>query len=137
LLLRILNFDQDHPKTVPCPEAVPPGQMHQHPRPPPVTASPANSEQTNPTRTNNPRDRDSSTQGLGSGEDFSSPGKNVAPPNPATEISRLNQVIQVRSMLTAFMGQMLMSLGAEFPYQSCPDHSTLQSRPCSCLQERF
>ncbi|KAI9834073.1 MAG: hypothetical protein M1819_003358 [Sarea resinae] len=31
--------------------------MHQHPRTPPVTASPANSPWTNPTRTNNPRDQ--------------------------------------------------------------------------------
>ncbi|KAI1004768.1 Autophagy-related protein 13 [Podosphaera aphanis] len=33
--------------------------MHQHPRPPPRTASPASSPQTNPTRTNNPRDDES------------------------------------------------------------------------------
>ncbi|MCJ1360022.1 MAG: autophagy protein 13 [Icmadophila ericetorum] len=32
--------------------------MHQHPRVPPVTASPANSPRTNPMRTNNPRDQD-------------------------------------------------------------------------------
>ena len=30
--------------------------MHQYHRPPPVTASPANSPATNPTRTNNPRE---------------------------------------------------------------------------------
>ncbi|SLM33798.1 Autophagy-related protein 13 [Lasallia pustulata] len=32
--------------------------MHQHPRAPPVTASPASSPRTNPSRTNNPRDRE-------------------------------------------------------------------------------
>ena len=30
--------------------------MHQHPRGPPASASPASSPQTNPTRTNNPRE---------------------------------------------------------------------------------
>ena len=72
--------------------------MHQHPRPPPAMASPATSEQTNPTRTNNPRDKEWENQGSGSGEDFSSPRQNMALPNPSAEITRLNQVIQV-SML--------------------------------------
>ncbi|KAL8740516.1 MAG: hypothetical protein Q9190_006799 [Brigantiaea leucoxantha] len=51
--------------------------MHQHHRPPPVTASPANSPRTNPTRTNNPREGElrarpergsSSEQGTEAGE---------------------------------------------------------------------
>ena len=76
--------------------------MHQHPRPPPFTASPANSEQTNPTRTNNPRDRDVNalrtasplTQGSGSSEDFGNGRQDQPPDNPAAQMQRLNQVIQ-------------------------------------------
>ncbi|EXJ93078.1 hypothetical protein A1O3_01634 [Capronia epimyces CBS 606.96] len=76
--------------------------MHQHPRPPPVTASPANSEQTNPTRTNNPRDRDIQalrtnsplTQGSGSSEDFASARQDQPADNPGVQMQRLNQVIQ-------------------------------------------
>ncbi|EHY60092.1 autophagy protein 13 [Exophiala dermatitidis] len=76
--------------------------MHQHPRPPPVTASPANSEQTNPTRTNNPRDRDLQalrttsplTQGSGSSEDFANARQDSPADNPGVQMQRLNQVIQ-------------------------------------------
>ena len=76
--------------------------MHQHPRPPPVTASPANSEQTNPTRTNNPRDRDlqalratsPTTQGSGSSEDFAATRQDQPNDNPLAQMQRLNQVIQ-------------------------------------------
>jgi hypothetical protein len=74
--------------------------MHQHPRPPPATASPASSERTNPERTNNQRDRDRDTppaenfsrqpqDRTDSGDDSSSS------PNLAAEVTRLNQVIQV------------------------------------------
>ncbi len=76
--------------------------MHQHPRPPPFTASPANSEQTNPTRTNNARDRDVQalrtnsplTQGSGSSEDFTSARQDQPADNPVAQMQRLNQVIQ-------------------------------------------
>ncbi|KIW62973.1 hypothetical protein PV04_09857 [Phialophora macrospora] len=76
--------------------------MHQHPRPPPVSASPANSEQTNPTRTNNPRDRDVKTlrttspltQGSGSSEDFAAARQDSPADNPIIQMQRLNQVIQ-------------------------------------------
>jgi autophagy-related protein 13 len=76
--------------------------MHQHPRPPPVTASPASSEQTNPTRTNNPRDRDVQalrtasplTQGSGSSEEFGSVRHDQPTDNPGAQMQRLNQVIQ-------------------------------------------
>lgn len=78
--------------------------MHQHPRAPPVTASPASSERTNPERTNNQRDRDRdrdtppaenwsrqpSERAEGSDDSNSYP-----PSNPAAEVTRLNQVIQV------------------------------------------
>ena len=76
--------------------------MHQHPRPPPFTASPANSEQTNPTRTNNHRDRDVQalrttsplTQGSGSSEDVGNGRQEQPADNPAAQMQRLNQVIQ-------------------------------------------
>lgn len=76
--------------------------MHQHPRPPPTTASPASSEQTNPTRTNNPRDRDIQalrtnsplTQGSGSSEDFAAARQDQPADNPGVQMQRLNQVIQ-------------------------------------------
>ncbi len=76
--------------------------MHQHPRPPPVMASPANSEQTNPTRTNNPRDRDVQalrtgsplTQGSGSSEEFANGRQDQPADNPAAQMQRLNQVVQ-------------------------------------------
>jgi len=41
--------------------------MHQHSRPPPVTASPASSPKTNPTRTNNPRGQESGGSRASSG----------------------------------------------------------------------
>ncbi|ETN39192.1 uncharacterized protein HMPREF1541_05415 [Cyphellophora europaea CBS 101466] len=73
--------------------------MHQHPRAPPASASPALSDQTNPTRTNNPRDRDLNalrtnsplTQGSGSSEDFQPREQHT---DPAAQMQRLNQVIQ-------------------------------------------
>jgi autophagy-related protein 13 len=76
--------------------------MHQYPRPPPETASPANSERTNPTRTNNPRDREVQnlrnesphTQNSGSSEDFATARQEQPADNPGAEIQRLNQVIQ-------------------------------------------
>ncbi|OAP62007.1 hypothetical protein AYL99_04210 [Fonsecaea erecta] len=76
--------------------------MHQHPRPPPPTASPATSEQTNPSRTNNPRDRDVHalrtnsplTQGSNSSEDFASARQDQPADNPGVQMQRLNQVIQ-------------------------------------------
>ena len=40
--------------------------MHQHPRGPPATASPANAPKTNPMRSNNPRDTDSGNSASGS-----------------------------------------------------------------------
>ncbi|KAL9113868.1 MAG: hypothetical protein Q9227_002002 [Pyrenula ochraceoflavens] len=73
--------------------------MHQHPRPPPVTASPANSERTNPTRTNNSRDGGNEAgprqlQGLGIQEAFDTPPDHPSTP-AGSDISRLNQVIQM------------------------------------------
>ena len=83
--------------------------MHQHPRPSPATASPANSPRTNPMRTNNPREElapgsrassgrgTPSEQGIGLGEGADTI---LRDPESATQgkdsVAKLNQVIQVR-----------------------------------------
>ncbi|MCJ1477808.1 autophagy protein 13 [Lambiella insularis] len=81
--------------------------MHQHPRAPPVTASPATSPRTNPTRTNNPRDQEStpskssfdrgmpSEQGIGMGEG-SDPQNRAqdATVDNRDNLAKLSQVIQ-------------------------------------------
>ncbi len=83
--------------------------MHQLHRPPPVTASPANSARTNPSRTNNPREgglsvsRPSSDRGtsneqaidMGEGSDALMRGQDEADP-VRDGVQKLNQVVQVR-----------------------------------------
>ena len=82
--------------------------MHQHPRPSPMTASPANSPRTNPTRPNNTREELStgsrassgrgtpSEQGIGVGEGVDAI---LRDPESASQgkdsVAKLNQVIQV------------------------------------------
>ncbi|KAK4917695.1 autophagy protein 13, partial [Elasticomyces elasticus] len=78
--------------------------MQPYSRPAPTSASPATSEQTNPTRTNNSRDRSLSNTGTyspqtGSSEDFTAQRQDSRPgpgpgPDPAASMQRLNQVIQ-------------------------------------------
>ncbi|KAL8884508.1 MAG: hypothetical protein Q9215_007457 [Flavoplaca cf. flavocitrina] len=81
--------------------------MHQLHRPPPVTASPANSAKTNPTRTNNPREggtsnsRPNSAQATsteqaidtGEGSDALMRGQDEADPG-RDGVQKLNQVVQ-------------------------------------------
>lgn len=83
--------------------------MHQRFRPPPITASPANSPRTNPARTNNPRDQDnrrsdnaaergtSSEQGssVGEGSDASMRAQEVVGQG-RDSLAKMSQVIQVR-----------------------------------------
>lgn len=74
--------------------------MHQHPRPSPITASPASSPRTNPTRTNNQRE-----EGVGNRSDMpayseadeGSGDSGVMPPGgPSQEaLKKLDQIIQV------------------------------------------
>lgn len=64
--------------------------MHQHPKPPPSSASQANAEQTSTPRTNHQRDRTPSTQASGSSEDFAGPREQ----DQSASMQRLNQVIQ-------------------------------------------
>ncbi|KAL8881508.1 MAG: hypothetical protein Q9198_001300 [Flavoplaca austrocitrina] len=81
--------------------------MHQLHRPPPVTASPANSAKTNPTRTNNPREGGSSNSrpnsaqatsteqaiDTGEGSDALMRGQDEADPG-RDGVQKLNQVLQ-------------------------------------------
>jgi len=79
-------------------------KMHQHPRPSPITASPASSPRTNPTRTNNPREEGS---GYHSRSTSDMPGYNeadegsgdsgvMAPNGPSRDaVKKLDQIIQV------------------------------------------
>ena len=84
--------------------------MHQHPRPSPITASPANSPRTNPTRTNNPREelptgsRPSSGKGTPSEQGIGlSEGTEAILRDPESVsqskdfVAKLSQVIQVCS----------------------------------------
>jgi hypothetical protein len=80
------------------------GKMHQHPRQSPMTASPASSPRTNPTRTNNPREEGAASHSR-SGSDM--PGYNeadegsgdsgvIAPNGPSKDaVKKLDQIIQV------------------------------------------
>ncbi len=71
--------------------------MHQQSRHPPRVSSPASSPQTNPARTNNPRDRVRSaldTAGQDGGSE--SPGSHASVPSRES-IKKLDQIIQVRT----------------------------------------
>jgi hypothetical protein len=77
--------------------------MHQHPRPSPMTASPASSPRTNPTRTNNPREEGSHTRtnsdmpAYNEGDDGSG-DSGVMPSNGPSKdsVKKLDQIIQVK-----------------------------------------
>jgi len=78
--------------------------MHQHPRPPPLTASPASSPRTNPTRTNNPREEaqsptsrmSSDTASYTEADDGSEGSGVIAPNGPSKEaVKKLDQILQV------------------------------------------
>lgn len=78
--------------------------MHQHPRPPPVTASPASSPRTNPTRTNNPREEGPSQNSRPSSdipgyneevEEGSEDSEAIAPNGPSREaMKKMDQILQ-------------------------------------------
>ena len=76
--------------------------MHQYSRPPPVTASPANSPRTNPTRTNNSREEGREFTGKNSGATATAErGGNAveAAGRDKETMTRLDQVIQVNDNL--------------------------------------
>ena len=80
--------------------------MHQHPRPSPVTASPASSPRTNPTRTNNPRDEGlsphsragSDIPGYNEADEGSGDSGVIATSGPSRDaVKKLDQIIQVNT----------------------------------------
>jgi autophagy-related protein 13 len=77
--------------------------MHQHPRPSPLTASPASSPRTNPTRTNNPRETESIHQpkppsdmpAYSEADEGSGDSGVMAPTGPSRDaVKKLDQIIQ-------------------------------------------
>jgi autophagy-related protein 13 len=112
--------------------------MHQHPRAPPITAFPASSERTNPERTNNERDRDRDRDRdryTPPAENFShqpqdraggSDDSGSTTSNPAAEVTRLNQVIQVRfTKHGTNKAQLTVSL-LELSHQSGSDNPSIE-----------
>ena len=81
--------------------------MHQHPRGPPASASPANAPKTNPMRSNNPRDIEPgisistsergtpSEQGIGLSEGTEALMRNPNSGQLRDNLAKLSQVIQV------------------------------------------
>jgi hypothetical protein len=81
-------------------------KMHQHPRPSPLTASPASSPRTNPTRTNNPRDEGlsphsragSDMPGYNEADEGSGDSGVIATSGPSRDaVKKLDQIIQVNT----------------------------------------
>lgn len=76
-------------------------KMHQFPRSPPVTASPAQSARTNPTRTNNSREQYESARAMGAGRvtptysDETGTTTSTGSDERDPVVQRLNQTIQV------------------------------------------
>ncbi|KAG9233403.1 autophagy protein-like protein Atg13 [Amylocarpus encephaloides] len=77
--------------------------MHQHPRPSPLTASPASSPRTNPTRTNNPRDErqsphartNSDMPGYGGEDEERTDSGSIPSDGPSKDaVKKLDQIIQ-------------------------------------------
>ncbi|CZS96333.1 probable Autophagy-related protein 13 [Rhynchosporium graminicola] len=77
--------------------------MHQHPRPPPITTSPASSPRTNPTRTNNAREEGSSsssrlatdTPAYSNADETSGDSGVIATSGPSRDVvKKLDQIIQ-------------------------------------------
>lgn len=122
--------------------------MHQHQRPPPVTASPARSPKTNPTRTNNPREgepsrsRPASDRGtpneqaidMGEGSEALMRGQNETDPN-RDGLQKLNQVVQVRRVV-AYGLSYVDQYALELLHQGCPYHFALQSTITSRVPQR-
>ena len=78
--------------------------MHQHPRPSPITASPASSPRTNPTRTNNPREEGASSHtrnisdmpSYDEGDEGSGESGVIPSTGPSKDaVKKLDQILQV------------------------------------------
>lgn len=97
--------------------------MHQHPRPPPVSASPASSPRTNPTRTNNPREESSSlrvpadTSTYNEGDEGSGDSGVMTGPSKDA-VKKLDQIIQVCPTIVRHWNGIDICL-QELPYKGC------------------
>ena len=123
--------------------------MHQHPRVPPVTASPANSPRTNPMRTNNPRDQDGgssrsdsgrgtpSEQDIGLAEGDTLLRTQETSGQAKENLAKLSQVVQVgRHPIIPLLFCLLLRL-TELLHQSCPDNSTISGNPPTGIRKKF
>ena len=127
--------------------------MHQHPRLPPVTASPANSARTNPTRTNNPRDQEGgparsavergSPGEQGPGEATVTQGRAYDPSVDGRDnIAKLSQVIQVRYWVGAEVDSSKAFrtnanlIYSELSHQSSLDNSAVEGLIAPCIYKR-
>lgn len=125
--------------------------MHQHPRGPPVLASPANSPRTNPSRTNNLRETESgsssergtlSEPGIASGEgsdtvmrahESSGQGRDA--------IAKLSQIVQVcieKSFPLGDQGRFTnYVITKELLYQVCAHHTARSGAASACVRKRI
>lgn len=126
--------------------------MHQHTRPPPITASPANSPRTNPTRTNNPRDYESnrsrpttdrstpSEQGIGMGEgsDTLLRGQEVVGQG-RDPITKMSQIIQVGLKKPGTKSCFILRTDernlVELLHKSCPCNTSCQSLVAGIIRQ--
>lgn len=116
--------------------------MHQHPRPSPVSASPAKSTRFNTTRTNNSREQETVRSigssdrgtpneqnfGMGDGSDAMMRGQEGGG-HSKEQSAKLSQVIQVRRVGDDPIGlqQLIVSGILELFYQSCIDNSSCKN----------
>ncbi|PBP27817.1 autophagy protein Atg13 [Diplocarpon rosae] len=121
--------------------------MHQHPRPSPITASPASSPRTNPARTNNPREEGSSSnsrlaaemKGHNEADEGSGDSGVIAASGPSRDVvKKLDQIIQVSSNETfpSSAEALLMFWGQNFHTKAA--YLILQSRiplPVVCSKD--
>lgn len=100
--------------------------MHQHPRVPPRVSSPAASPQTNPTRTNNPREGGAPVtvpwRAGGNVPNVDNPPSPVPDAPSAESIKKLDQIVQVSNTKSAY---------------TCPSGNQVANSPLSVIQNFF
>lgn len=121
-----------------------PTTMHQQPRHPPRVASPASSPQTNPARTNNPREAIAATSRARAGSEATSSdrarrstevdgGDGGSLGYSRESVKKLDQIIQVRrrclTCAGSRLGGWLTCRAAEFLSQNSHPSSTITARP--------
>lgn len=126
--------------------------MHQHSRPPPLTASPANSPRTNPTRTNNPRDYESTRprpttdrstpneQGIGMGEGSDTLMRGQEAMGQGRDpITKMSQIIQVRLKKLITKSSFILRTDernfVELFHKSCPGNPSCKGLIASIIRQ--